>query len=81
MQCEALYDFQAQQSGDLGFRKGDVITIINKDGQWWAGGLRGVEGVFPSNYVREISGGGTSKLYLLYFKLFVEKIILLGVMY
>lgn len=50
----ALYSFDGEQSGDLPFRKGDVITIIKKsDSQddWWTGSLNGKEGIFPANYV------------------------------
>mmetsp|Transcript_13232 Transcript_13232/g.18042 ORF Transcript_13232/g.18042 Transcript_13232/m.18042 type:complete len:173 (+) Transcript_13232:2-520(+) len=50
-QCKALFDFDAQQSGDLGFKTGDVITVVKKDGEWWTGKKNGKEGIFPSNYV------------------------------
>ncbi|CAG8550351.1 1553_t:CDS:10 [Paraglomus brasilianum] len=50
----ALYDFAGEQSGDLSFRKDDIITIIKKSGStndWWTGKLNGQEGIFPANYV------------------------------
>lgn len=50
----AIYDFEAQQAGDLEFRKGDRIRIVKKTGStadWWEGELRGVQGSFPANYV------------------------------
>jgi SH3 domain-containing YSC84-like protein 1 len=34
----ALYTFEAEQPGDLGFKKGDVITVLKKtdsDNDWW----------------------------------------------
>ena len=34
----ALYNFEADQPGDLGFKKGDVITVLKKtdsDNDWW----------------------------------------------
>lgn len=34
----ALYTFEAEQAGDLGFKKGDVITVLKKtdsDNDWW----------------------------------------------
>lgn len=34
----ALYNFDADQAGDLGFKKGDVITVLKKtdsDNDWW----------------------------------------------
>ncbi|CAB4254535.1 Lsb3p [Maudiozyma barnettii] len=50
----ALYSFKGEESGDLAFRKGDVITILKKsDSQddWWTGRVNGSEGIFPANYV------------------------------
>jgi hypothetical protein len=53
-QAEALYDFSAQQSGDLPFKKGDIIHVTAKDGQWWTGSCGGKSGTFPCNYVKEM---------------------------
>lgn len=50
----ALYSFAGQQDGDLPFKKGDVITIIQKSDStddWWTGRINNVEGIFPANYV------------------------------
>lgn len=50
----ALYTFSGEESGDLPFRKGDVITIIKKSesqNDWWTGKVNGKEGIFPANYV------------------------------
>eukprot|EP00727_Mastigamoeba_balamuthi_P008020 m51a1_g3839 hypothetical protein (231) ;mRNA; f:351100-351875 len=52
--ARALYDFNAEQDGDLGFRKGDIIVITKEDGAWWNGELNGHAGAFPSNYVQLI---------------------------
>jgi len=52
--CRALYDFDAQQPSDLGFNKGDIITVVKSDGNWWRGTLNGQTGDFPSNYVQMI---------------------------
>ena len=49
---QALYDFTPQEDGELDFKKDDVITVIDgSDEHWWAGELRGVEGLFPAAYV------------------------------
>jgi len=51
----ALFTFEAAQPGDLGFKKGDVITVLKKtdsDNDWWTGMLGTQHGVFPSNYVK-----------------------------
>ncbi|KAL2870800.1 ESCRT-0 subunit protein HSE1 [Aspergillus lucknowensis] len=51
----ALYDFQPSEPGELQFRKGDVIAVLEsvyKD--WWKGSLRGQNGIFPLNYVEKL---------------------------
>lgn len=50
----ALYTFDAEQDGDLSFKKGDIITILKKSDSmddWWSGKCHGKEGIFPANYV------------------------------
>ncbi|CAG8007283.1 unnamed protein product [Penicillium salamii] len=50
----ALYDFDGQGTGDLVFREGDRIRVVQKTDStddWWQGELRGVKGPFPANYV------------------------------
>lgn len=52
----ALYDFQPSEPGELQFRKGDIIAVLEsvyKD--WWKGSLRGQTGIFPLNYVEKLS--------------------------
>ncbi|THH32623.1 hypothetical protein EUX98_g1582 [Antrodiella citrinella] len=51
----ALYDFEAQAEGDLDFKAGDRIEIVEKSESvedWWTGRLEGRQGVFPGNYVQ-----------------------------
>ncbi|KAF9090684.1 hypothetical protein BGX23_005802 [Mortierella sp. AD031] len=53
----ALYDYDAQQAGDLSFRKDDRIEIVersNNTNDWWTGKLNGQLGIFPGNYVQEL---------------------------
>ncbi|KAK6538884.1 ESCRT-0 subunit protein hse1 [Orbilia ellipsospora] len=52
----ALYDFVPTESGELAFRKGDIIAVLEsvyKD--WWKGSLRGQTGIFPLNYVEKLA--------------------------
>ena len=49
---KALYDFSPSEPGELPFRRGDIISVLDsvyKD--WWRGSLRGQVGIFPVNYV------------------------------
>jgi amphiphysin len=46
----ALYDYEAQAHGDLGFSAGDVIEIVQRTdntNEWWSGRVGGREGQFP----------------------------------
>ncbi|KAH7161389.1 hypothetical protein EDB81DRAFT_755936 [Dactylonectria macrodidyma] len=51
----AVYNFDADQAGDLGFKKGEIITIIKRtdsENDWWTGQIGSRQGIFPSNYVK-----------------------------
>lgn len=51
----ALFNFDAEQPGDLGFRKGDIITVTQASPSredWWTGFIGGRTGIFPANYVK-----------------------------
>lgn len=46
--ARALYAFDGQQDGDLSFREGEIITIVQKtDSQddWWTGKVNGRQGI------------------------------------
>ncbi|THY78195.1 DUF500-domain-containing protein [Aureobasidium pullulans] len=53
-QAIAKFTFDPDQPGDLGFKKGEIITIVKKTdnaADWWTGRIGSREGIFPSNYV------------------------------
>ncbi|XP_065215032.1 endophilin-A isoform X2 [Planococcus citri] len=51
--CTALYDFDPENPTELGFKEGDVITLMNRvDDNWFEGYLNGRTGYFPVSYVQ-----------------------------
>ncbi|OCT83102.1 GRB2-related adapter protein [Xenopus laevis] len=49
---KALYDFQAMEPDELGFKYSDIIEVLDcSDKSWWMGRLGERVGLFPSNYV------------------------------
>ncbi|XP_028841294.1 GRB2-related adapter protein 2a [Denticeps clupeoides] len=55
MQVRALYDFNAEEDDELGFRVGDIIDVLdNSDSSWYKGQLRSEVGLFPANYTLPI---------------------------
>lgn len=55
--CVALYDFQAENAGELGFKEGETLKLFDQiDENWYEGGLDGPNGgqtgIFPTNYVK-----------------------------
>ncbi|XP_075792524.1 GRB2-related adapter protein 2 isoform X2 [Pelodiscus sinensis] len=54
--AQALYDFEALECDELGFRSGDIVEVLdNSNPSWWKGRLHGKLGLFPANYVTPVT--------------------------
>ncbi|XP_076340209.1 small wing phospholipase C gamma 1 isoform X2 [Tachypleus tridentatus] len=53
---KALYDYRAQQEGELSFCKHAIITnVVKQEGGWWQGDYGGKkQHWFPANFVQEL---------------------------
>lgn len=57
----ALYAFKAENSGDLEFPKGEIISVTEEiDENWWSGEIQEDDGsirkgIFPVNYVEKLT--------------------------
>nr|XP_006816344.1 PREDICTED: growth factor receptor-bound protein 2-like [Saccoglossus kowalevskii] len=56
---QAMFDFDPQEEGELRFRRGDIITVLDKsDPNWWKGQCHGVTGMFPAPSFLSVATNG-----------------------
>lgn len=52
----AMYDYEAEESGELTITKDEVLHVQTERGGWFFGrNNAGQEGLFPSNYVERVN--------------------------
>ncbi|KAJ3365200.1 ESCRT-0 subunit protein hse1 [Allomyces arbusculus] len=57
----ALYDFAGAERGELPFKAGDVLAVVDADyDDWWTASFRGKSGLIPANYVERLGGGSSA---------------------
>uniref|UniRef100_A0A3P9A855 Breast cancer anti-estrogen resistance protein 1 n=1 Tax=Esox lucius TaxID=8010 RepID=A0A3P9A855_ESOLU len=58
--AKALYDNVAESPDELSFRKGDILTVLERDTQgldgWWLCSLHGRQGIVPGNRLKILVG-------------------------
>jgi endophilin-A len=53
--CKALYDFKAENPGELELKEGQMVDLISQiDENWYEGSVSGTTGFFPTTYVQII---------------------------
>ncbi|KAK3100537.1 hypothetical protein FSP39_021488 [Pinctada imbricata] len=53
--AKALFNYEGKDSGDLSFKKGDIIILKRQvDENWFHGEFNGQHGFFPATYVQEL---------------------------
>lgn len=56
----ALYNYTGSEAGELSFQSGDIIEVVDRVyKEWWRGILHDKEGIFPVNYVEQITTSGS----------------------
>ncbi|KAH7059559.1 hypothetical protein BKA57DRAFT_445169 [Linnemannia elongata] len=54
--AQAMFDFPGEDPGDLPFKVGDIINVIEfLNDDWWRGTLRKELGIFPTAYVQKLN--------------------------
>ncbi|XP_026221425.1 breast cancer anti-estrogen resistance protein 1 isoform X2 [Anabas testudineus] len=63
--AKALFDNVAESPDELSFRKGDIMTVLERDTQgldgWWLCSLHGRQGIVPGNRLKILVGMYDSK--------------------
>ena len=67
IRLRAQFDFTARVPNELSFTEGQIITLIDKhDSGMWKGELDGQIGLFPYNYVVEVSSSDNNSVCSIY---------------
>ncbi|KAM9156493.1 intersectin-2 isoform 3-T4 [Pangshura tecta] len=56
LKAQALCSWTAKKDNHLNFSKNDVITVLEKQENWWFGEVHGGRGWFPKSYVKILPG-------------------------
>jgi len=46
-----MFPYDPVEDDELTLREGDILTILEKDGDWWKASLNGRTGLAPANYL------------------------------
>lgn len=55
--CQVAFSYLPQNDDELELKVGDIIEVVGEvEEGWWEGVLNGKTGMFPSNFIKELSG-------------------------
>jgi len=54
IRAKGIYPFQGQTNDELSFQPGEILNIVNQNGDWWMAEKDGRQGLIPANYVQII---------------------------
>jgi len=55
IKAKALFDYEAANETELGFKAGDILTVTEQDSSgWWYAELNGKQGFVPNNYLEQL---------------------------
>jgi len=56
--AKALYGYVSENSDELGFGEGDILSIVDKtEGEWWKAEKEGLVYIVPASYMEEVMEG------------------------
>ena len=63
--ARVTFSYNAEDEDELTLEVGDIIkNIVDAETGWWEGELNGKRGLFPNNFVEEITGSDSGEKFM-----------------
>ncbi|XP_015680741.1 SH3 domain-containing kinase-binding protein 1 [Protobothrops mucrosquamatus] len=61
--CQVAFSYMPQNEDELELKVGDIIEVVGEvEEGWWEGVLKGKTGMFPSNFIKELSNSDDARV-------------------
>ncbi|XP_013910158.1 PREDICTED: SH3 domain-containing kinase-binding protein 1 isoform X3 [Thamnophis sirtalis] len=61
--CQVAFSYMPQNEDELELKVGDIIDVVGEvEEGWWEGVLNGKTGMFPSNFIKELSDSDDTRI-------------------
>ncbi|ETE69129.1 SH3 domain-containing kinase-binding protein 1 [Ophiophagus hannah] len=61
--CQVAFSYMPQNEDELELKVGDIIEVVGEvEEGWWEGVLNGKTGMFPSNFIKELSDSDDTRI-------------------